>query len=188
MTREKELKMRLLARAVEVKALKFGTFVLSSGKESRFYFDGRLLSLDPEGITLIATLFLKEFASSHSNFVGGPTLGADPIVSAITVLSYTSTHLVSGFLVRRHKKKYGTGNQIEGHLLKDARVIVVDDTCTTGKNLLASINVIEERGAKVVKVLVVLDRNEGGSAAIKKEGFDFGSLLTVKDNEVVLSD
>jgi len=188
MIRKRELRQRLLERALEVKALRLGKFVLSSGKESEFYFDGRLLSLDPEGIALIATLFLKEFASSRANFVGGPTLGADPIVSAITLLSYYSTHLINGFLVRGDKKKHGTEKQIEGNLSKNARVIVVDDTCTTGKSLLNSIKVIEEKGAKVIKVLVVLDRNEGGASEIKKAGFLFASLLTVQNSKVVLSD
>ena len=72
--------------------------------------------------------------------------------------------------------------------ISDRRVILVDDTCTTGKNLLSSIKIMEEKGARVAKVLVVLDRGEGGSLAIKKEGFDFSSLLTVKNNRVVLAD
>ena len=115
-------------------------------------------------------------------------MGADPIVSAITVLSYKTDHLVNGFLVRGSQKTYGTGKQIEGHFPTNDRVILVDDTCTTGKNLLSSIKIMEEKGAKVVKVLVVLDRREGGSLEIKKTGLDFVSLLTVKNNRVVLAD
>ena len=186
MKTKNEMKKRLIERPLQVKALKFGQFVLSSGKESNFYFDGRLLSLDPEGSFLISRLFLEQIISSGVHFVGGPTLGADPIVSAITVLTHNTEHLVNGFLVRGSKKLYGTSKQIEGPFPINDRVILVDDTCTTGKNLLHSIKTVEESGSKVEKVLVVLDRKEGGSAEIKKAGLHFESLLTVKDNKVVL--
>lgn len=188
MKNKRELKKRLLERALEVEALKFGNFLLSSGKQSDFYFDGRLLSLDPEGLALISNLFFKEIIKKRVHFVGGPTMGADPIVAAITAFSYKTDHLVNGFLVRGSQKTYGTGKQIEGHFPTNDRVILVDDTCTTGKNLLSSIKIMEEKGARVAKVLVVLDRGEGGSLEIKKEGFDFSSLLTVKNNRVVLAD
>lgn len=168
---------RLLQLAIERGALKYGEFTLSSGQTSPYYFDGRLLSLDPEGAYLIAGLILPILEEAGAEAVGGPTIGADPIVGAVALTSHLQGGSISGFLVRAEAKAHGTRRQVEGPLTPGRRVAIVDDACTTGSSLMLAIEAAEEWGCKVVKVIVVLDRLQGGSAEIKRRGYAFTSLL-----------
>ena len=178
----KDLRPRLVARALELEALKYGEFTLSSGKKSNYYFDGRKLSLDPEGAYLIGRCLLPLVLKAGVQAVGGPTIGADPIVAALAVTSYIEGTPVAAFVVRSKVKEYGTRKLIEGNIVKGSRVAMVDDTCSTGGNLLKAIEAVEAEGCNVVQVLVVMDRNQGGSEILKLRGFKFTSLMEV-DNE-----
>ena len=176
---------RLLSLAVSSGALKYGDFTLSSGKKSKYYFDGRLLSLDPVGSRLIAEALLPVLQAAGVDAVGGPTLGADPIVAAIAVISGQQGRPMPGFIVRKEAKAHGTGQAIEGPLLPGTRVAIVDDTCTTGGSLFHAIEAAEAVGCEVVKVAAVLDRNEGGSEELRRRGYDFAALLRAnQDGEV----
>lgn len=168
---------RLLELAVESGALKFGDYTLTSGKKSSYYFDGRLLSLDPEGAHLISQAALPVLRKAGATAVGGPTLGADPIVAAIALASYLAGDRIPAFIVRKEAKSHGTGQAIEGALAPGSRVAIVDDTCTTGGSLFQAIEAAEAAGCTVVAVVAVLDRHEGGGDAIKEKGYDFVSLL-----------
>ena len=125
---------RLLQLALEMGALRYGDFTLTSGKKSTYYFDGRLLSLHPEGAYLASQALLPLVRAAGAEAIGGPTLGADPIVAAVSMAS----HLESGgapvpaFIVRKEAKEHGMGNAVEGHMTGGSKVAVVDDTCTTG--------------------------------------------------------
>ena len=176
------LRARLVARALELEALKYGEFILSSGGESNYYFDGRILSLDPEGAYLIGRCLLPLVLESGAKAVGGPTLGADPIVAALAITSYIEDTPISAFVVRSKAKEYGTRKLIEGTLTKGSSVAIVDDTCSTGGNLLHAIEAVEAEGCSVVKVLVILDREQGGSDTLKSHGYKFTSLMKV-DND-----
>ena len=138
----KDLRPRLVARALELEALKYGEFTLSSGKKSNYYFDGRKLSLDPEGAYLIGRCLLPLVLESGAQAVGGPTIGADPIVAALAMTSYIEGTPVSAFVVRSKVKEYGTRKLIEGNIVKGNRVAMVDDTCSTGGNLLQAIEAL----------------------------------------------
>ncbi len=176
---------RLLSLAVSSGALKYGNFTLTSGKKSRYYFDGRLLSLDPAGSRLIAEALLPVLQAAGVDAVGGPTLGADPIVAAVAVVSGQQGQPVPGFIVRKEAKAHGTGQAIEGPLLPGTKVAIVDDTCTTGGSLFQAIEAAEGVGCEVVKVAAVLDRNEGGSAELRRRGYDFAALLRAnQDGEI----
>ena len=179
---------RLLEIAYENGALKTGKFVLSSGKESHYYFDGRLLSLDPEGINLIADVMLDVMKERHLDGIGGPTLAADPIVAAVCVKSFDGSSGLPGFIVRKEAKQHGMNQLIEGSLDEGNRVVIVDDTCTTGGSLFHAIEAAESQGAIVDLVMVVLDRNEGGSQEVRNRGYNFESLVYVNDKGEFISD
>ena len=168
---------RLLNLALARGAIKYGEFTLTSGKRSGYYFDGRLLSLDPEGAYLIGQAILPILQDAGAEAVGGTTLGADPIVTAVAVASHETGPAVPAFIVRKESKEHGTRQNIEGPLVAGARVAIVDDVCTTGGSLFHAIAAAEEAGCTVVKVLAVLDRREGGSEEMRRRGYDFVSLL-----------
>ena len=173
----------LLKRINYLKVFKTGDFVLSSGEKSDFYFDGRLLTLDPESLFSITQLFLEIIKERKIRFIGGPATGAIPIVSAIVLHSYQyyerdAEGLIFGFFVRDNEKQYGTGNIIEGHLLEKSNVIIIDDTLTTGNSILKTIEQVEKKKCKIKEVLTVLDRNENGKIKLNNSGYKVTSLLT----------
>ena len=176
---------RLLDLALERGAIKYGDFTLTSGKKSGYYFDGRLLSLDPEGAYLIGQAILPIIQDAGAEAVGGTTLGADPIVTAVAVASHGTGPAVPAFIVRKESKEHGTRQNIEGPLVAGARVAIVDDVCTTGGSLFHAIAAAEEAGCAVVKVLAVLDRREGGSDEMRRRGYDFVSLLQATADGII---
>lgn len=176
---------RLLALALERGAIRYGDFTLSSGRQSSYYFDGRLLSLDPEGAHLLGEALLPLLLDAGVAAIGGPTLGADPIVAAVASASWRHNAPIPGFIVRKEAKGHGMAQLIEGPLPASASVAIVDDTCTTGGSLFHAIAAAEAAGCKVALVAAVLDRNEGGSQAIQERGYPFAALLTAWDDGVI---
>lgn len=168
---------RLLELALELGALKYGDFTLSSGKKSSYYFDGRLLSLNPEGAVLIGRALLPLVAAAGAEAVGGPTLAADPMVTSIAMISHLEGKGIPAFIVRKETKEHGMGNLIEGPLRPGSRVAIVDDACTSGGSLLHAIAAAESAGCSVVKVLALLDRREGGTEELARRGYDFTALM-----------
>ena len=167
----------ILALAKRRGALMFGEFKLSAGGTSSYYFDGRLLTLDPEGANLVCGVFIPVLTECGAEALAGPTLGADPIVSAVAALSYGGGHPIPGLIVRKEAKEHGGKRGIEGPLVEGARVAVVDDTCSTGASLFLAIHAVEAAGCQVVKVLSILDRHQGGSDELKRRGYDFFTIL-----------
>ena len=176
---------RLLELALERGAIRYGDFTLSSGRQSAYYFDGRLLSLDPEGAHLLGEALLPMLWDAGVGAIGGPTLGADPIVAAVAAASWRRGSPIPGFIVRKEAKGHGTAQLIEGPLPAGARVAVVDDTCTTGGSLFHAIGAVEAAGGAVSLVIAVLDRNEGGSQALRERGYPFAALLVAGDDGVI---
>ena len=181
----------ILELAIDKGALTFGEFRLSAGGTSSYYFDGRILALDPEGGYRVAKALLPILRDCGARAIAGPTLGADPIVSAVSVLSHTEGSPIPGLIVRGEAKGYGGKKMIEGPtatLGAGAPVAVVDDTCTTGSNLFHAIEAVESAGYRVVKVLSILDRNEGGSEELRRRGYSYHALLSAnEDGEIVPS-
>ena len=167
----------LLSLSLARGALKYGQFTLSSGKTSSYYFDGRLLSLDPEGAWLIGQALLPLIRQAGSQAVGGPTLAADPIDTAVALASQEDGNGIPAFIVRKETKEHGMGQLIEGPLVAGSRVAIVDDTCTTGGSLLHAIGAAEALGCSVVKVIVLLDRREGGGDELLRRGYEFTALM-----------
>lgn len=158
-------------------ALRYGKFRLSAGGTSSYYFDGRLLTLDPEGSYLVAKALLPLVTGSGATAVAGPTLGADPIVASVATVSHLEGTPVSALIVRGRAKAHGTARRIEGSVDRSMRVAVVDDTCTTGRSLLDAVEALEDEGCVVTVVLSIMDRNEGGSSLLRQRGLPFHALL-----------
>ena len=174
-----DLIKRLIQRMYETGALLEGDFTLASGYTSRYYFDGKLLTLDPEGNFLVGKLMFELLRDTGVAAVGGLTIGADPIASAIARESYLTSHPIPGFIVRENEKTHGRMLGVEGHLPTESnlRVAIVDDVITRGGSIQKAIDRVKEHGCEVTKVLTVVDRHEGGSDKLKKEGHDFSTIL-----------
>jgi nicotinate (nicotinamide) nucleotide adenylyltransferase len=167
---------RLLERAKELGALEFGDFTLTSGQKSKYYFDGRRLSLDPEGADIISKLFMEAITGAGCEAVGGPTVAAVPIVGSLVLRAWQEKADITGYFVRPEKKGYGMGRQIEGSVKPGMKVAVFDDTVSTGGSLLQAVDAVQEFGCEVALVLCVLDRKQGGSDEVKRRGLPFVSF------------
>ena len=178
--RELSEKDRLLELLKE-QALEIRPVVLSSGKKSDYYMDCKRVTLSPEGAYLTGKLMLQ-MIRPDVRAVAGLTLGADPIVSAVSLLSYQDDRNLPGLIVRKEPKKHGTMSYVEGPALpQGSAVAVVEDVVTSGASLLRAIERIEAAGYRPVQALAILDRQEGGREAIKERGFDLQALFARRD-------
>lgn len=166
------------------RAVRFGDFRLASGKRSAVYVDGRLLTLSAEGAALAAELLWERIAPLRPDAVGGMTLGADPVVGAILAHAGRLGVPLLGFLVRKAPKGHGTGKRVEGPR-PDAprpRVVVLDDTMTTGGSTLDALRCVrEEWGAEAVLAVCIVDREEGAREAFAAEGVPFDALVRLPE-------
>ncbi|MGC1451667.1 MAG: orotate phosphoribosyltransferase [Candidatus Sulfotelmatobacter sp.] len=140
------------------KSFRLGEFKLSSGGTSDYYIDCRSTTLDAKGSRLTGEVFSEEIRQRgwKARAIGGLTMGADPIVAAVAVVSGE----LDGFLVRKAEKQHGTGQRIEGFREKGARVVIVDDVCTTGASTVQAIEAAREFGFEVVGVMCLVEREE----------------------------
>jgi len=164
------------------KSFRLGEFKLSSGGTSDYYIDCRTTTLDARGAQLVGQVFLDEMRRQgwHADAIGGLTMGADPIVVAVAVTSGT----LHGFLVRKAEKQHGTGQRIEGFREKGARVVIVDDVCTTGSSTVQAIEAAREFGFKVVGVMCLVERQEAhGRPTVERAAApaNFISIFTSND-------
>ena len=182
MPNTRDLLLNMLAR----KSFRLGEFKLSSGRTSDYYIDCRTTTLHAEGVRLTGRVFLDLIQSKKWKpaAIGGLTLGADPIVAAVALLTSQSVQtraparpkpvdvdefLIHGFLVRKQEKAHGTGQRIEGFREKGARVVIVDDVCTTGSSTIQAIEAAREFGFEIVGVMCLVERKEaGGRASVEK--------------------
>ena len=176
-----ELKERLF-NLLNQEALKRGKFLLSSGKESNYYLDGRVITLSAQGAYLVASIILDMLKGEVLDAIGGPTLGADPIVGALAALSYINRQPIKTFIVRKQAKEHGTQQQVEGPALKNGdRVILVDDVATSGKAILEAKQVLDKIGVIAVKAIVIVDRNQGAADNLAKVGVKLESIFKLAD-------
>jgi orotate phosphoribosyltransferase len=172
-----------LREILREKSLRTGDFTLASGKKSTYYLDCRLTTMHPEGALLIARLMLHKIREYgiHADAVGGLTLGADPIGAAVAVVSQLEGMPLHAFIVRKEAKGHGTRRLIEGYdAPAGARVIVVDDVCTTGDSILKAAGRCEEAGYRVSAAFCVVDREEGGTSMIAAK-YPFYPLFTARE-------
>ncbi|MBI1852966.1 MAG: orotate phosphoribosyltransferase [Planctomycetes bacterium] len=173
---------RLLAFLRE-RSYREGTFRLSSGATSNFYIDCKLTTYDPRGFEMIGRVMHAQLVALglRVDGVGGLTMGADPIALAIGVESVRSGRPLRVFSVRKDAKSHGTKKLVEGVFEKGDRVLVIDDVITTGSSTLKAIAGIREEGGDPIAAFCLVDRLEGGRAAIEKEGVAFHPVFTIED-------
>ena len=174
-------RQRLLSTLAH-KSFRLGEFKLSSGGTSDYYIDCRTTTLDAKGSRLTGETFLEEIRQRgwKPQAIGGLTMGADPIVAAVAVVSGE----LNGFLVRKAEKQHGTGQRIEGFREKGARVVIVDDVCTTGASTIQAIEAAREFGFEVVGVMCLVEREEAnGRPSVEKAAapVPFISIFTAND-------
>lgn len=159
-----------------------GSFTLASGAQSDYYIDARLTTLHPEGLSLIAGIFFDIISAVGSiGAVGGPTMGADPIVGALVALSHSRSHPLKGFLVRKQEKGHGTAKLIEGDLTEGDEVAIVEDVVTSGGSLLRAAEAVEAHGGVVKQVVVIVDREEGAAERIAERGYDYHPVFKISE-------
>ncbi len=156
-------------------------FKLTSGQASRFYIDCKTVSMDAEGAFLIGNLLWERIGGLDVGGVGGMTLGADPLAIAVAVMSFIKHKPIPAFVVRKAPKGHGSGRQVEGALCPGARVVVLEDVVTTGGSTLQTLEVLKKEGHTALKVIALIDRQEGGAARIAETGIPFESLFTLDD-------
>lgn len=171
----KQLHDLLLERSV-----KRGDFVLASGQRSSYYVDARLTTMSGRGQLLIGRLGLAAIddAGWKPDCVGGLTLGADPVAYAIVHAATLAGRPLDAFTVRKEAKAHGAGKLIEGGFEAGMSVVIVEDVITTGESALRAARSVIEAGGKVLGVLAVVDREEGGRERIIKAGHEVNSLAT----------
>ncbi len=162
-------------------ALRFGDFTLASGRRSTYFLDGKLVTLQSEGLRQVSEGLLELLDDIEFDAVGGMSMGADPIVAGMLTVAAETSRPLDGWLVRKQSKGRGTNKYVEGPVRDGARVVVIDDVVTTGGSALESVDRIREAGGVVVHVVGVVDRLEGGAENFAKAGVPFSPLLTVND-------
>ncbi len=158
---------------------------LASGKESDFYIDCKRVTLDAEGSTLVGRELFERIRKEtpDAKAVGGPTLGADPIGTAVSLTSFLKNFPIPAYIVRKEPKGHGTGQWIEGteNIPKGAKVVLVEDVVTSGGSSLKAIQHVREAGYTVSDVYVLVDREEGGRENLEKEGVKLHALYRKGD-------
>ena len=171
---------RLMALILE-RALKFGDFTLASGKKSAYYLDGKQVTLSAEGLMQISFGLMELMKDLEFSGFGGMSIGADPIVGGVLVTAASQGKALQGFMVRKEAKGHGTQRFIEGPIQPGDKVVIVDDVVTTGGSALQAVDRVEEFGCKVIHVVGIVDRLQGGEAAFNARNIPFSALLTIRD-------
>ncbi|HEX4976631.1 MAG TPA: orotate phosphoribosyltransferase [Nocardioides sp.] len=155
------------------KAVVHGRVTLSSGKEADYYVDLRRVTLDAQAAPSIGRVMLALTEDWEYDAVGGLTLGADPVATAMLHAAAAEGRELDAFVVRKAGKAHGLQRRIEGPDVQGRRVLAVEDTCTTGGSVLTAVEALREAGAEVVGVAVILDRDTGAREAIRGAGLDY---------------
>ena len=170
-----------LLEIVRRDAVKFGKFVLASGKESDLYVDLRKVTLQPRAAFLIGSIIYEMVKDRPIDAIGGMTLGADPIATAASMVAYQNGREIVAFIVRKEKKEHGTKSLVEGPIREGFKAVIVEDVITTGSSAVTAIRNAEAAGLQVDMVIGVLDRMEGGKSTIESLGYEVRTILSRED-------
>ena len=172
-----------LVEMLAARSARRGSFTLASGRTSNLYIDARLTTMSPDGLATIGPLALAALrqAGWNADSVGGLTLGADPVACAIAYASVLAGTPLRAFTVRKEAKAHGTGKLVEGPFRPGDRVVVVEDTLTTGISALRAVAAVRAEGGTVLGVLTLVDREEGGREAIGEAGLSVIALTSATE-------
>ncbi|MEM9136365.1 MAG: orotate phosphoribosyltransferase [Cyanobacteria bacterium P01_F01_bin.42] len=174
------LRTELLDLFVNV-AYREGDFTLSSGQKSSYYINGKVVTLHPRGALIIGHLLLAMLPEG-TDAIAGLTLGADPIVSAVSIVSALGENPIPGIIIRKEAKGHGTKAYLEGPVLEPgSQVVVVEDVVTTGQSAMKAIDRLRGAGYTADSVISLVDRQQGGAEFYQERGIGFRSLFTIQD-------
>lgn len=176
-------KKRLLAILLE-KSFQYSEkpiFKLASGKTSNYYINCKGTTLDAEAMNLIGHIFYNKIKTLRVNAIGGLTQGADPIAVATAMISGIIDDPINAFVVRKKAKEHGLKKLIEGDIHEGDKVVIVDDVITTGQSTIEAIENAKKEKLNIIKVIVLIDRQEGGRENIERQGVPFESVFTKDD-------
>jgi len=178
-----------LTALLSARSVRRGDFILASGARSSYYVDCRLSTMSAEGQVLIGRMGLAAIRAAGWTpaSVGGLTMGADPVAYAIAAASAAAGPIVDAFSVRKEAKAHGTGKRIEGNFAAGMPVVVIEDVITSGGSALNAIAAVQAEGGTVVGVLAVVDREQGGRAALEATGVPVVTLATATDLGLLIS-
>lgn len=174
------MKNRLIQLIID-KAFKYSeepVFKLVSGRMSNYYFNCKTITLHPEGMHLVGSIIYDMVHDISPAGIGGLTLGADPIANAVAYTSYLKGSPIEAFVIRKTAKAHGTMQWIEGNIKAGDRVIIVDDVITTGKSTIEAVGRAREANLEIVKVIAMIDRQEGGRENIEALGLTVEAVVT----------
>jgi orotate phosphoribosyltransferase len=153
-------------------------FTLASGRTSNYYFNCKPTTLNPEGMYLIGNILFEMLSDSDVDAAGGLTLGADPIANALSLISYEKGKPIKSFVVRKDVKGHGTKSAIEGDIHPGEKVVIIDDVITTGGSTITAIEIAQDAGLVIDRVVALIDREEGGRENIEKYINRVDAILT----------
>lgn len=176
----KDLREQLLDLLVRL-AYKEGDFLLSSGQRSTYYINGKQVTLTAEGALAIGRLLLS-LLPKDTEAVAGLTLGADPVVTAVSVVSAYENQPIPALIVRKEAKGHGTQAYIEGpSLMAGAKVVVLEDVVTTGKSAMLAVERLRAAGYAVEQIIALVDREQGGAEFYQSQNLKFTALFSIRD-------
>lgn len=171
-----------LYRLIKTQAYHEGPIKLASGKMSTYYLDARAVTLSSEGAFLVGSLVFDIVKDWHVKAVGGPTLGADPIVGALAAISFQNKKPLNTFLIRKTPKSHGRMLQVEGpEIPSGSEVVLIDDVATTGGSLIDAIAILKNLNIEVKKAIVIVDREEGGRENLARHDCELVALFTASE-------
>jgi orotate phosphoribosyltransferase len=176
-----EAKRERLIEIIKARSIKRGDFVLRSGRRSSYFLDGKQTTLSAEGAALVGELMYDLIRDLDVAAVGGPTLGADPIATAISIESFRQGRPLDAFIVRKETKDHGMGDRIAGPLEPGSRVVIVEDTVTTGSAIQFALDAVREAGCTVARIVVIVDREAGARENLRRQGYQFDALFSIRD-------
>lgn len=161
------------------RAISFGSFTLASGKTSSYYINSKKVLFNSEVVALLGELLYQATSDLDIQAIGGLEIGAIPMATAAVLSYHRAGRTIEGFFVRKLAKDHGSKSRIEGQVKAGDRVAVIDDVLTTGGSVLQAIEEVEKLGAKVMRVVCIVDRLQGAAEALAK--YDYRPLFTIKD-------
>ena len=172
-----------LNELLQARSIRRGDFTLASGRRSSFYIDARTTTMSAEGLAVIGPMGLDRIQARGwvPRFVGGLTLGADPVAYAVAVAAYGRGVALDAFTVRKQAKDHGTGKRLEGCFATGGDVVIVEDVITTGQSAQDAIAAVQAEGGRILGILAVVDREEGGKAALEQAGYGVEALITATE-------
>ena len=171
----------LLLSSLRKNSILKGDFVLSSGEKSDYYIDARTSTLSAESLGCIADIFYQQIVEADLNTLGGPSIGADPIVGAVLHRAYLDKKHFKGFLVRSGEKHHGTQKIIEGPDISNTSVAIVEDVVSTGISIIKTVAQLQDQGCSVKLILSIVDREMGAVERFLKENLEYRPIFKVSD-------